>query len=113
MRLTVEELAQEISRFVNGASSCQSEKLAKLMAKDHPTLQQSKMRLACLFIEEMANQSYVDGRNQSSHKTAKTMIKGFKEASKQEIIDEDGHINDGLKQYIDEQAIPSGSLPTI
>lgn len=113
MRLSAEELAKEISRFVNGASSSESEKLAKLMAEDHPTLQQNKMRLACLFIEEMANKSYVDGRNQSSQKTAKAMIKGFKEASKQEIIDQDGYINDGLKKYIDETAVPSGSLPTI
>ena len=113
MRLSPEELAEAISRFVNGASSNQVETLVKLMANDHPTLQQNKMRLACLFVEEMANKSYVDGRNKSSHETAKAMIKGFKEASKQVIIDQDGFINDGLKKYIDEKAIPSGSLPTI
>ena len=113
MRLSAEELAEALSRFVNGASSTQVEKLAKLMANDHPTLQQSKMRLACLFVEEMANKDYVDGRNKSSHETAKSMIKGYKEFAKQEIIDQDGCINDGLKKYIDEKAIPSGSLPTI
>ena len=46
MRMTAEELAQEISRFVNGASITQMEQLAELMANDHPTLQQSKMKLA-------------------------------------------------------------------
>ena len=112
-RLTVEELADAISSFINGASSNQTEKLAELMAQDHPTLQQNKMRLACLFIEQMANKSYVDGRNETSQRTAKAMIKGFKDVSKQEIIDQDGCINDGLKKYIEEQAIPSRSLPTI
>ena len=113
MRLSAEELAEALSTFVNGASSNQVEKLAELMAQDHPTLQQSKMRLACLFIEEMANKQRVDARNETSNKTAKAMIKGFKEASKQEIIDQDGVISDSLKSYIDEQAIPSKSLPTI
>jgi hypothetical protein len=113
MRLSVEELAEALSNFVNGASSDQAEKLAKLMANDHPTLQQSKMRLACLFIEEMADKSYVDGRNETSQKTAKAMIKGFKQMSKDDIIREDGVISTGLQKYIEEVALPSKSLPTI
>lgn len=113
MALSVEELAQKLSNFVNGASATKVEQLAKLMAQDHPTLQQSKMRLACLFIEEMANKPYVDGRNESSQKTAKAMIKGYKTHARQEIIDQDGDISQGLEKYIDEKAVPSGSLPTI
>ena len=113
MRLSAEELAEALSSFVNGASSTQVEKLAELMANDHPTLQQSKMRLACLFVEQMANKSYVDGRNKSSHETAKSMIKGYKEFAKQEIIDQDGFITDGLSKYIEEESLPSRSLPTI
>ena len=113
MKLSVEELAEALSRFVNGASSNQVEKLAKLMSEDHPTVQQSKMRLACLFVEQMANKPYVDARNETSQKTAKAMIKGFKEASKQEVIDQDGGISDSLAKYITEEAIPSRSLPTI
>lgn len=112
-RLTVEELAEALSRFVNGASSDQSEKLAELMANDHPTLQQNKMRLACLFIEQMANKSYVDARNQTSQKTAKAMIKGFKQMSKEDIIREDGVISTGLQKYIEDVALPSNSLPLI
>jgi hypothetical protein len=113
MALSVEELAQELSSFVNGASTSKVEQLAKAMAQDHPTLQQSKMRLACLFIEQMANKPYTDARNETSQKTAKAMIKGFKADAKQDIINQDGSISDSLAKYIDESAVPSGSLPTI
>lgn len=112
-RLTAEQLAEEISRFVNGASSTEVKELAELMGQDHPTLQQSKMRLACLFIEVMGNKPHVDARNETSRKTAKAMIKGYKESAKQEIIDQDGGISDSLGKFIEEKALPSESLPTI
>lgn len=111
--MSVQELAQAISSFVNGASNDKMEKLAELMAQDHPTLQQNKMRLACLFIEQMADKSYTDARNETSKKTAIAMINGYKQSAKQEIIDQDGHINDGLAKFIDEKSVPSKSLPLI
>lgn len=112
-RLTTEQLAEEISNYVNGASSSEVKRLAELMSQDHPTLQQSKMRLACAFIEQMANKPHVDGRNETSQKTAKAMIKGYKQSAIQEIIDQDGGISESLKKFIDEKSIPSESLPTI
>lgn len=111
--MNVQELAQAISSFVNGASDSKMEQLAKLMAQDHPTLQQNKMRLACMFIEEMAEKSYTDARNETSKKTAIAMIQGYKQSAKQEIIDQDGDINDGLAKFIDEKSLPSKSLPLI
>lgn len=39
---------------------------AKFMANEHPTLQQTFMRLACKFIGEMADKTYTDGRNEAS-----------------------------------------------
>lgn len=109
----VENLAQEISRFVNGASINELETLAKQMTKDHPTLQQSKMKLFCLFIEEMASKEYTDARNDTSKKTAIMMIDGFKQATREQYIKEDGFITKSLDKYITESAVPSGSLPTI
>jgi hypothetical protein len=111
--MTPTELADAISNFVNGASVDKVQELVDLMAQDHPTLQQSKMRLSCLFIEKMANKSRVDARNVTSQKTAKAMIQGYKDMSRQEIIDQDGDISKSLDKYITETAIPSGSLPTI
>lgn len=113
MALSPKELAEEISNFVNSTNQSKIDELVKLMAQDHPTLQQSKMRLACQFIEAMANKEHVDARNETSRKTAKAMIKGYKDMAKQEIIEQDGGISNSLSTFIDEKALPSGSLPTI
>ena len=112
-RLKADELAREISNFVNGASSNEVEQLVELMAHDHPTLQQLKMKLACLFIEQMANKSYTDARNEQSKKTALAMIEGYKMSAKEEIIRQDGGISDSLSKFIDEKSLPSGSLGLI
>lgn len=113
MSMTAEQLAQEISRFVNSARINDIEELAVLMSNDHPTLQQLKMKLSCLFIEQMADKSYVDARNEDSKKTANAMILGVKEHLKNEIINQDGFISDSLKTYIDEKVLPSKNLPFI
>ena len=113
MRMSAEELAQEISRFVNGANNDQMEQLAELMANDHPTLQQSKMKLACMFVEQMANKSYTDARNEESKKIANAMIRGFKDHSKAEIIKQDGYISQSLESYIEDKVLPSKNLPLI
>lgn len=111
--MDVKELAAAISNFVNSSSINKIEQLAKEMAQDHPTLQQNKMRLACLFIEEMAAKPHTDARNESSRKVAKQMIAGHKAAAKQEIIDQDGGISSSLEKYIEEQSLPSKNLPFI
>ena len=95
-RMKADELAKEISDFVNGASSNEVKQLVELMAQDHPTLQQSKMRLACLFVEQMASKQYTDARNEQSKKTAIAMVKGYRLSAKQEIINQDGGISDSL-----------------
>jgi len=112
-RLKADELAREISNFVNGAGRDEMDKLAELMAQDHPTLQQSKMRLVCLFIEQMATKSYTDARNEESKKTAIAMVKGYRLSAKEEIVRQDGFISDSLSKYIEETSVPSGSLPYI
>lgn len=112
-RLKADELAREISNFVNGASFTEISKLAELMSQDHPTLQQSTMRLVCLFVEQMANKGYTDLRNDQSKKTAIAMIEGHKKSAKQEIIEQDGGISDGLAKFIDEHGLPSQTLPYV
>jgi hypothetical protein len=112
-RLKADELAREISDFVNGASSNEVEQLVELMVQDHPTLQQSKMRLVCLFVEQMASKQYTDARNEQSKKTALAMIEGYKISAKEEIIHQDGGISDSLSKFIDEKSLPSGSLVLI
>jgi hypothetical protein len=112
-RLKADELAREISNFVNGASFDEVSKLAELMSQDHPTLQQSKMRLVCLFIEQMAKKPHTDLRNEQSKKTALAMIEGHKKSAKNEIIQQDGGISDRLAKFIDEHGLPSQTLPYV
>ena len=57
----------------------QYEKLAKERATDHPTLQQSFMRMVCLFIHEMAQKKYFDDRNKGSVALAKELDPIIKE----------------------------------
>ena len=109
-RLKVDELAREISNFVNGAGIDEVKELVELMAQDHPTLQQLKMKLACMFVEQMASKEYTDARNEQSKKTAIAMIEGYKLSAKEEIIRQDGGISDSLSKFIDEQSLPSKSL---
>jgi hypothetical protein len=111
--MNAEELAKEISNFVNGAGVTEVEKLAELMSQDHPTLQQSKMRLACMFIEFMANKPYVDARNEQSKTIAIAMVGGFKQKVKEDSIKLDGEISDRYSKYIDEQVLPSKNLGSI
>ena len=53
--------------------------LAKEMANDHPTLQQSFMRMVCKFIHEMAQKQYFDDRNKGSVSLAKELDPIIKE----------------------------------
>jgi hypothetical protein len=112
-RLKADELAREISDFVNGAGINEVKELVELMAQDHPTLQQSKMRLVCLFVEQMASKQYTDARNEQSKQTAIAMIEGYKKSAKEEIIRQDGGISDSLSKFIDEKSYPSDSLGLI
>lgn len=111
--MSAEEIAEVLSRFVNGSDTSKLKELAKLMTKDHRTLQQLKMKLACLFIEEMASQEFYDARNEASVKAAKAMIEGFKSKYKEDIISQDGVISEGLRKYIDREVKPSEVLPLI
>lgn len=48
--------------------------LAERMANNHPTLQQSFMRMCAKFIGKMAAKTYADARNQSSVDFAKEVV---------------------------------------
>lgn len=77
MRKTAEELAKDISNFVNGARPAEVKRLAELMSNDHPTLQQSTMGLCLEFITAMANKNYTDARNEDSKEHAQAALNGI------------------------------------
>lgn len=69
---------KQVEKMVNDFGF-QDEELAKSMANDHPTLQQSFMRMVCLFIHEMAQKKYFDDRNKGSVSLAKELDPIIKE----------------------------------
>ena len=69
---------KQVEKMVNDFGF-QDEELAKEMANDHPTLQQSFMRMVCLFIHEMAQKEHFDDRNKGSVSLAKELDPIIKE----------------------------------
>ena len=69
---------KQVEKMVNDFGF-QDEELAKEMANDHPTLQQSFMRMVCLFIHEMAQKKHFDDRNKGSVSLAKELDPIIKE----------------------------------
>lgn len=63
---------KQVEKMVNDFGF-QDEELAQAMATDHPTLQQSFMRMVTQFIEKMADKTYYDGRNKASVELAKKL----------------------------------------
>lgn len=63
---------KQVEKMVNDFGF-KEEELAKSMANDHPTLQQSFMRMVVQFIEKMADNPYYDDRNKASVELAKKL----------------------------------------
>lgn len=63
-----------VDKMVNDMSF-ESKNLAKFMANNHPTLQQSYMRHCVDFINAMAEKTYTDARNEHSVGLAKELKK--------------------------------------
>lgn len=71
-----EFVANSISNFTN-SFTFPYELIAKKMANEHNTTQQSFMRLCMAFIKLMSEKKYWDGRNEASVKTAKKIMEAF------------------------------------
>lgn len=109
-----QELADVISRFVN-STMCSNDELrevAKAMANDHPTLQQKKMKLALMFIEEMAKKPYADARNKNSVDKAQGIVADNKVREIKKLVTE-GTDEEKAKEIADKYLALSSNLPTI
>lgn len=68
-----EEVANIISDFVN--SNTKYSEISKILATQHPTLQQSTMRLFVEYCNELAKKERFDDRNEEAVKLAKEIAK--------------------------------------
>ena len=71
--------ADVIDGFVNDFGFA-DDLVAETMANNHPTLQQSFMRLCVKFIKKMSEKQYYDGRNEAAVRMAKQMIEPLGDA---------------------------------
>ncbi len=71
-----EFVANSIADFTN-SFTFPYELIAKKMANEHNTTQQSFMRLCMAFIKLMSEKNYWDGRNEASVKKAKKIMETF------------------------------------
>jgi hypothetical protein len=73
-----ETLDRAISDYVNSYSNYKQ--LAELMVRDHPTLQQQKMRLVMEFIKAVAALEYTDARNEDSRALCRFLLGALEDA---------------------------------
>jgi len=70
------ELAAAVTDFVN-AFSPDTKAFINTIMRDHPTLQQSTMRLIFELIKAMAGQTYKDARNERSVEICRQIVTQF------------------------------------
>ena len=108
-----QELMSQLSNYVNYNKSKKA--FIEAFKREHRTLQQSMFRMFLELMEEMATENYhTDGRNEDSKKMAKTLLEGFKQAKKQEYIN-DGVSETRANEYvtIGDGAKPSRYIPLV
>lgn len=77
MTMTAKEVAEVISRFVNGASSQDIAELASEIRRDHRTLQQMTFKLVATLIEQWAKDATdrnFDARNEATVQTCRKLV---------------------------------------
>jgi hypothetical protein len=78
----VQQLADDISKFVNSISQSHIAELGVALTHDHRTLIQSKMRFVLAFLKELDNlyvHKFYDARNEAACKLANKMLANLNE----------------------------------
>ena len=112
-RKEAQDLMDAIGNYVNYGKSKKA--FIEAFKREHRTLQQSAFRMFLELMEEMASENYhTDGRNDDSKKMAQTLLEGFKQAKKQEYLNE-GVSEKRAEEYvtIGDGAKPSRYIPHV
>ena len=70
------EVAQVMSRFVNGGGSHQTAEFIEEMGRDHRTLQQSFTKVCFAWIKHLAEVERYDARNEASILACRKILAG-------------------------------------
>ncbi len=107
-------VARELEGLVNNFNTEQQDEFIKGFLTMHPTLMQSTFGLMLKCVEAMANKEYVDGRNAASKKTAQLIIKGFKTASVEALLEENKYWDrEKAEDHVNSDYFKLSSLPFI
>lgn len=108
-------VARELEGLVNNFNTEGQEEFIKGFLSMHPTLMQSTFGLMLKCVEAMANKEYVDGRNKASKDTAQRIIKGFKMATIEDLINEkpDYWTREKAEDYVNADYFKLSGLPLI
>jgi len=68
------KIANSLINVISGLNGIMMERVAKEIAKDHPTHQQTVMRFCNFYIEAMAEQRSVDLRNEAAVEFARAVV---------------------------------------
>ena len=112
-RKEAQDLMDALGNYVNYGKSKKA--FIEAFKREHRTLQQSAFRMFLELMEEMASENYhTDGRNDDSKKMAQTLLEGFKQAKKQEYLNE-GVSEKRAEEYvtIGDGAKPSRYIPHV
>jgi len=105
-------LGEEFSRFVNNYN-CKEDQFVEKILNDHPTLQQSSMRVILKVVEGMAAKEYVDGRNQSSRDVCRKLLAGYTEEWVKLFMERDGDSEEKARKYVTNEAFRPSNLPYV
>lgn len=114
-KLTGEELAKELERFVNGGSEKETEAFVNGFMSMHNTLEQKAFGVLLKVVDAMANKKYVDGRNEASHIRAKHMVEGIKAGTVKDLQSEDSYYwrDDKAKDWVYGEHFDITHLPLV
>jgi len=105
-------LAEKFSRFVNNFNA-KNEQFVKAILNQHPTLQQSSIKLCLQVVEGMAAKEHVDGRNQASRDVCQKLLAGYTEEWVKLFMERDGNTEEKARKYATNTAFHPSNLPTI
>lgn len=113
-KLTGQELAEELTNFVNGYNEEREGEFIEAFSRQHRTLQQSSMRLLLKLVAKVGSEDYpTDLRNQQSKFVCQQMLKGFKKEVQANFIAEGTSPEKAVEYTKGEFALPHRYLGTI
>ena len=113
-KLSGKELAREFDNFASSSTEEQAEFVEGFM-RMHNTTEQRAFGILLQVVQAMADKTYVDGRNEASHKRAIQMVEGIKSGTVKELQEQDAYYwrEDRAKEWVYGEHFSISVLPLV